>query len=108
VKAIVYTEYGPPSEVVQLQEAEKPTPEADQVLVKIRATSVCWADEAYIRGEPFLARLSNGLQKPTHTRPGMDIAGQVEAVGATVGGSSQATRYSGTSVGVSTAHSPSM
>ena len=83
MKAIVYEKYGPP-EVLQLKEVEKPTPKDDEVLVKIYASSVCWADEALVRGKPFIARLSSGLLKPKHTIPGIDIAGQVEAVGRNV------------------------
>jgi NADPH:quinone reductase-like Zn-dependent oxidoreductase len=80
MKAIVCTKYGPP-DVLQLKEVEKPTPKDNEVLVKIFATSICWADKAYVRGKPFLIRMSQGLLKPKHMIPGIDIAGQVEAVG---------------------------
>ncbi|MCW4040369.1 MAG: NAD(P)-dependent alcohol dehydrogenase [Candidatus Bathyarchaeota archaeon] len=84
MKAIVYTKYGPPDIVLQLKEVEKPTPKDNEVLVKVHASSICWADRALVRGKPFLARLSSGLLKPKHTVPGIDIAGQVEAVGRNV------------------------
>ena len=84
MKAIVYTKYGPPSEVLEYTEVEKPTPKDNEVLVKIYAASICWADNALVRGKPFIARLSSGLLKPKHTIPGIDIAGQVEAVGRNV------------------------
>jgi NADPH:quinone reductase-like Zn-dependent oxidoreductase len=83
MKAMVYTEYGPP-EVLQLKEVETPTPNDYEVLIGIHAASICWADNASVRGKPFIARLSNGLLKPRYTIPGMDIAGQVEAAGRNV------------------------
>jgi NADPH:quinone reductase-like Zn-dependent oxidoreductase len=85
MKAIVFTKYGSPSDVLELKEVEKPTPEDDEVLVKIYATSICWSDNALVRGKPFISRLSSGLLKPKNTRPGLsDIAGQIEAVGGKV------------------------
>lgn len=84
MKAIVYTKYGSPSEVLQLKEVEKPTPKDNEVLVKIYAASICWADKAMVSGKPFLVRLSSGLLKPKYTIPGIDIAGQVDAVGRNV------------------------
>jgi len=81
MKAIVYTKYGSPSEVLELKEVEKPTPKDGEVLVKIYASSINWADEAAVRGKPFLVRATHGLLKPKNTILGTDIAGQVEAVG---------------------------
>ena len=83
MKAIVYTEYGPP-EVLQLKEVEKPTPKDDEVLVKVHAASANPADWHLMRAEPFLARLENGLLKPKNTKLGADIAGRVEAIGRNV------------------------
>jgi NADPH:quinone reductase-like Zn-dependent oxidoreductase len=80
MKAIVYTEYGSP-DVLQLKEVEKPSPNEDEVLVKVHAASVNPADWHLMRAEPFLARLENGLQRPKITRLGVDIAGRVEAIG---------------------------
>jgi NADPH:quinone reductase-like Zn-dependent oxidoreductase len=80
MKAMVFTEYGPP-DVLKLQEVERPTPDDDQVLVKVHAASVVWADLAFVKGEPFMSRLASGLREPRHKIPGMDIAGRVEAVG---------------------------
>jgi 2-desacetyl-2-hydroxyethyl bacteriochlorophyllide A dehydrogenase len=84
MKAIVYTKYGSPEDVLELREVDKPTPKDDEVLVKVSASSVCYGDNAVVRGKPFLIRLSQGLLKPKHTIPGMDMAGQVEAAGRTV------------------------
>jgi NADPH:quinone reductase-like Zn-dependent oxidoreductase len=84
MKAIVYTKYGPPEDVLELKEVERPTPKDNEVLIRIYATSVCWADRALVRGKPFMIRISQGLLKPKHTIPGIDIAGQVEAAGRNV------------------------
>ena len=85
MKAIVYTEYGPP-DVLQLKEVEKPTPKEDEVLVKIHAASLNAGDWNMLSGEPFWLRLVGGwgLQKPKHKILGLDIAGRVEAVGENV------------------------
>jgi NADPH:quinone reductase-like Zn-dependent oxidoreductase len=84
MKAIVYTEYGPP-DVLQLREVEKPTPKDDEVLVKVHAASVNFGDWSFVRGKPFLVRLmSGGILKPKNEILGADIAGRVEAVGVTV------------------------
>jgi NADPH:quinone reductase-like Zn-dependent oxidoreductase len=84
MKAIVYEKYGPP-EVLQLKEVAKPTPKDNEVLVKVHAASVNFADWAFVRGKPFLVRLMGaGLLKPKNTILGADIAGRVEAVGRNV------------------------
>jgi len=84
MKAIVYTEYGPP-DVLQLKEVEEPTPKDNEVLVKVHAASVNYPDWACVRGKPFMVRLmGSGLLKPKHKILGADIAGRVEAVGRNV------------------------
>ena len=55
MKAIVYTEYGPP-DVLQLNEAELPAPNDDEVLVKIHAASINAGDWHALRGAPFYVR----------------------------------------------------
>jgi NADPH:quinone reductase-like Zn-dependent oxidoreductase len=83
MKAILFTRYGSP-EVLQLTEVETPTPNENQVLVKVHAASANPADWHTMRGAPFLARLVNGLFKPKHPGLGADVAGRVEAVGSSV------------------------
>jgi NADPH:quinone reductase-like Zn-dependent oxidoreductase len=84
MKAIVYTEYGPP-EVLQLKEVDQPTPQDNEVLVEVHAASVNYVDWASVRGKPFLIRLmGGGLLKPKNRILGADIAGRVEAVGRNV------------------------
>ena len=81
MKAIVRTTYGSP-DVLQLEEMTKPTPNDNEVLVRVRAASVNAADWHLLRGKPFLVRLMGyGLLKPKNKVLGGDVAGQVEAVG---------------------------
>jgi len=83
MKAIVYCDYGVPN--LKLQEIEKPTPEDDQLLVKVRAASVNPLDWHFVEGTPYFMRLMGvGLRKPKDTRLGVDFAGTVEAVGKNV------------------------
>jgi len=84
MKAIVYTKYGPP-DVLELKEIEKPTPKDNEVLIKVYAASVNYADWGLLRGKPFLVRLMEfGPLKPKNKILGADIAGRVEAVGINV------------------------
>ena len=81
MKAITHCEYGGP-EVLKVEEIEKPVPNDNQVLVKVRAASLNPLDLT-IRG-PLLLRPLFGLRKPKDTRLGVDYSGTVEAVGKNV------------------------
>lgn len=84
MKAAIYTKYGPPGDVVQIAEVEKPVPKDNEVLIKVRAASVNPLDWRFMRGKPYVLRIMFGLRTPKITRPGVDVAGQVEAVGGNV------------------------
>ena len=83
MKAAVYSRYGPP-DVVQIKDVEKPIPKDDEVLIKVRAASVNPFDVHFMRGMPYLMRIMAGLRKPKDTRLGVDVAGEVEAIGTNV------------------------
>jgi NADPH:quinone reductase-like Zn-dependent oxidoreductase len=86
MKAIVWTEYGPP-DVLQLKEVEKPAPEDNEVLIRIYATNVTSGDcEQRSLKLPIWYRLIMrayvGFKRPTRiTILGMELAGQIESVG---------------------------
>ena len=82
MKAIRFCEYGSP-DVVKLENVEKPVPNENQVLIKVRACSLN-AFDSYVIRDSWLGRLIFGLRKPRDTRLGQDVAGQVEAVGKNV------------------------
>ena len=84
MKAIVYTKYGL-SDVLHLEEVEKPTPKENEVLIKVHAASINSWDWEMMRGTPFVNRLMAGLIKPKRIKIlGCDIAGRVEEVGKNV------------------------
>jgi NADPH:quinone reductase-like Zn-dependent oxidoreductase len=80
MKAIVQTKYGSPA-VLQIKEVEKPVPAANEVLVKIYATTVETTDTIFRGGKVFSARMATGPLKPNYTIPGSEFAGEIEAVG---------------------------
>jgi NADPH:quinone reductase-like Zn-dependent oxidoreductase len=83
MKAFIYEQYGPP-ERLRMAEVDRPAPNADEVLVKVLAASVNAADWHVLRGKPLFSRATLGLLRPKHKILGVDIAGQVEAVGSDV------------------------
>jgi len=82
MKAIRYCEYGSP-DVLKVAEVEKPVPNENELLVRVRAASLNFIDAGLVRG-PWVLRLLSGLRKPKFTGFGLDFAGVVEAVGKNV------------------------
>src|SRR5438445_2118160 len=82
MKAIRFCEYGSP-DVLKFEDVEKPVPNDNQILIKVRASSLNFIDPGLMRG-PWPLRLMSGLRKPEKTGLGNDVAGQVEAVGKNV------------------------
>src|SRR5216684_2425878 len=83
MKAIVYCDYGLSN--LKLADIEKPVPNDDQILVKVRAVSVNPYDWHFIEGTPkFMRAMIGGLRKPRDIRLGVDFAGTVETVGKNV------------------------
>jgi len=83
MKAVVYTNYGSP-DVLEIRDVKKPVPNDDQVLIKVRAASINPLDWHFIEGTPYIMRMGIGLRKPKDPRLGVDMAGEVEAVGKNV------------------------
>jgi len=79
MKAIVQDRYGPP-EVLELRDVDAPSVKDNEVLVRIRAASVNPLDWYQVTGTPYITRIG-ALRRPKQPIPGVDLAGQVEAVG---------------------------
>lgn len=82
MKAVVCREYGPP-DVLHCEDVEKPSPGDNEVLIRIRAAAANPMDSHLMSGV-YIMRPMTGLRKPKRTRPGADLAGEVEAVGGNV------------------------
>ncbi len=80
MKAIVQDKYGS-ADVLELQEIDKPVVKDDGVLVRVQAASANPLDWHIMRGRPFIVRMMSGLRQPKPRVRGVDVAGQVEAVG---------------------------
>jgi len=83
MRAIVYDRYGPP-DVLRFADVPKPSPKADEVLIRVLATTVNQTDCGFRRGEPWVVRLFSGLVRPKRSILGNELSGEVEAVGANV------------------------
>jgi len=86
MKAVVCDRYGPP-DILRITEVPRPVPGPDEVLIKIRATTVNRSDCAFRAGIPRpYARLFTGLRRPRHQILGSELSGEVEAIGLAVTG----------------------
>lgn len=84
MKAVVQDRYGPP-EVLRIVDVDKPVPKDDEILVRVRASTVSQADTHLRRPDPFVWRLLRGLRRPTRLPIlGVELSGEVEAVGPAV------------------------
>jgi NADPH:quinone reductase-like Zn-dependent oxidoreductase len=83
MKAIVYHKYGSP-EVLTFEEVDKPIPKENEVLLKVKASSINAGDWHLMRGEPFLIRMFSGFRKPKFKILGTDVSGEIESVGKNV------------------------
>ena len=83
MKTIVKDRYGSP-DFLRIEEVDRPVPNPDQVLVRVRATAINAHDWHMLRGKPYLARLTEGLRRPKERILGLDVAGVAESVGAEV------------------------
>jgi NADPH:quinone reductase-like Zn-dependent oxidoreductase len=84
MKAVINTRYGSP-DILEIRQVPKPEPAADEVLIKVYATTVSRTDVGALRAQPpLIGRLLMGLFRPKWTVLGLDFAGEVEAIGANV------------------------
>lgn len=83
MKAVAQSGYGPP-DILRIIEVERPVPNDEEVLVRVHAAAVNWADWAATTGVPFMIRLYAGLRRPKVAIRGSDVAGIVQAVGKNV------------------------
>ena len=81
MRAVVRDTFGTPSKVVEIRELATPEPNDDEVLVRVRATSVNIAEWYAVVGRPWIARPTMGFRRPRDIRLGVDYAGVVEEVG---------------------------
>jgi NADPH:quinone reductase-like Zn-dependent oxidoreductase len=83
MRAVVHDRYGPPG-VLRIEEVERPVPRDDEILVKIHATTVTRTDTGLRSADLFISRFFTGLLKPRNKILGLELAGEVEAVGGAV------------------------
>jgi NADPH:quinone reductase-like Zn-dependent oxidoreductase len=81
MKAVVQARYGRPEDVLAVGDLPDPTPGPGEVLVRVHAAGVNWADCALTRGVPYMLRAGYGLSQPRNPVRGTDVAGTVEAIG---------------------------
>jgi NADPH:quinone reductase-like Zn-dependent oxidoreductase len=85
MKAVVYDRYGAPG-LLRVEDVEPPVPADDEILVRVRATTVNRTDCGWRSGRPFFVRAFVGVRRPKRRILGMELAGEVAAVGGAVTG----------------------
>jgi NADPH:quinone reductase-like Zn-dependent oxidoreductase len=84
MRAVVHDRYGPP-EVLRVEDAERPVPGEDEVLVRVHASTVTRGEAMGVRGVEYrFTRVFTGIRRPRRTHFGSELAGRVEEVGAAV------------------------
>lgn len=85
MKAVICTKYGAPEKALKIAEVKKPTPKANEVLIKVYATTAHIGDARIRKADPFFARFVFGLFKPKKNLVlGMEVSGEIETVGKNV------------------------
>ena len=85
MKAVVQDRYGSP-DVLRVDEVDRPEPRPDEILIRVQASTVSQTDTHVRAAHPFFWRLIAGVRRPKWRTLGVDLAGEVEAVGAAVRG----------------------
>jgi NADPH:quinone reductase-like Zn-dependent oxidoreductase len=83
VRAVVQDRYGPP-DVLRVEDVEQPVPEDDEILIRVHAATVSQTDTHLRAAHPFFWRFLVGFRRPRWRTLGVDLAGEVEAVGSAV------------------------
>src|SRR5262245_35596994 len=84
MRAVIHDRYGPP-EVLRVDHVERPEPKADEVLVRVHATTITRSEAMGVRHRDYmLFRVVTGIRRPRRSTPGSEFAGRVELVGQTV------------------------
>lgn len=85
MKAIIQEGYGDP-DILRIEKINKPTPQKNEVLIRVKASSVNFGNMAFMKGDPFISRFWSGIKKPKQNIPGWDLSGIIESVGSEVKG----------------------
>lgn len=84
MKAVIHDRYGPP-DVLRIGEAARPVPKADEVLVRVYASTVTRGDAMRVRSTEYrFSRIFTGIRRPRQTVAGTEFAGRIEDIGASV------------------------
>jgi NADPH:quinone reductase-like Zn-dependent oxidoreductase len=86
MKAVLHRAYGPPARALAIEEVAVPRLTDEQILVRVRASSINSVDCRTVRADPIVIRFMGRLRRPKFPAFGGDVAGVVEAVGASVSG----------------------